>query len=176
VPLPLAHSLVGAGLVAALHPRPFERKSLPLFVGAALANCPDLDFAISIATHRRGWHRGFTHSIAFAFAFALCLLAALGWRRRRTAIAYGSAFASHGLLDFATTKVGGGVELLWPFTRERYGLRVWSLSELPSLAPSLGVMRYLLIEGAIFLPLFLIIYMLRRRALKEARGPSFTQS
>ena len=163
-------------LVTALHPRPFARRGLPLYVGAALANAPDLDFLSSIATHTRVWHRGFTHSLVFAFAVALCLLICLGWRRRREAITYGLAFASHGPLDFATTKIGAGVELLWPFTNEKYGLRVWSLSELPSLAPSLVMLRFLAVESAIFLPLFLLIYFLRRRASDEVREADFTQS
>jgi inner membrane protein len=119
--MPISHSLVGMSLVATLRPRPFKRRWLPLVVGAALANSPDLDFLLNIATHTRGWHRGFTHSLGFAVVVALCLLIALGWRRRWEAFAYGLAFASHGVLDFATTKIGAGVEILWPFTSEKYG-------------------------------------------------------
>ena len=168
MPLPVAHGLVGAGVVAALHPRPFARRRTPLLVGAALANCPDLDFALVIAYHERGWHRGFTHSLAFALAIGLCFLAALGWRRRGAAFAYGLAFASHALLDYATTKFGRGVELLWPFTADRYALGAFGLSEMPSRVPPVGVLRYLFVESLIFLPPFLITCLLRRRALARA--------
>lgn len=164
MPLPIAHGLVGASLAAALHPRPFARRCTPLLVAAALANCPDLDFILVFAFHMRGWHRGFTHSLVFALAVGLCLLAALGWRRRAEALAYGLAFASHCVLDYATTKLGGGVELLWPFTSERYALRAFGLSELPSRMAPDQIFRYLLLETLIFVPPFLLVFFLRRRA------------
>ncbi|MDT5155849.1 MAG: inner membrane protein [Acidobacteriota bacterium] len=170
--MPIAHGLVGAGIAALLHPRPFERRGLPLLIAAALANCPDLDFFLVVASHSRAWHRGFTHSLVFALAVILCLLAALGWRKRAMVFAYGLAFASHGLLDFATTKFGGGVELLWPFTSERYALGVFGLSELPSRMPLSGMLRYLLLESLIFVPPLLLICLLRRRALNGVRAGS----
>ena len=165
MPLPVAHGLLGAGIAAALHPRPFARRCSALLVAAALANCPDLDFILVYAFRTRAWHRAFTHSLAFALAASLCLLAALGWRRRASALAYGLAFASHGLLDYATTKVGGGVELLSPFTSERYALGAFGLSELPSRMAAGEMLYYMLVEVLIFLPAFLAVYFLRRRKL-----------
>jgi membrane-bound metal-dependent hydrolase YbcI (DUF457 family) len=161
--MPVAHGLVGAGLAAALHPRPFERRCSSLLVAAALANTPDLDFILAYAFHTRAWHRAFTHSLFFALAVSLCMLAALGWRRRAEVLAYGLAFASHGLLDFATTKVGGGVELFWPLTDERYALRAFGLSELPSRMAAGEIFYYMFVEVFIFLPPFLVVYFLRRR-------------
>jgi inner membrane protein len=164
LPLPVAHGLVGVAVAAAVHPRPFARRCSALLFAAALANCPDLDFILVYAFHERGWHRGFTHSLAFALAVGFCLLAALGWRRRMEALAYFLALASHGLLDYATTRLGGGVELLWPFTSERYALRAFGLSELPSHVPPEEILRYALLETLIFVPPFLVVYFLRRRA------------
>jgi membrane-bound metal-dependent hydrolase YbcI (DUF457 family) len=163
--MPVAHGLVGAGLAAALHPQPFARRNAALLVAFALANCPDLDFILVFAFHTRAWHRAFTHSLFFALAVSFCMLAALGWRRRAEVLAYGLAFASHGLLDFATTKVGGGVELLWPFTNERYALRAFGLSELPSRITAGEMLSYMLVEVLIFLPPFLVVYLWRRRRL-----------
>jgi membrane-bound metal-dependent hydrolase YbcI (DUF457 family) len=117
--------LVGAVVVAALHPQPFRHRGLPLFVGAALANCADLDFGLALLTHDRSWHRGFTHSLAFSLLLTVTALAVWGGARLREVLAYGACYTSHGLLDYSTTKFGGGVQLLWPITQERFGLRRW---------------------------------------------------
>src|SRR3712207_6845287 len=106
MPMPISHSLVGASLVAAVLPRR-PRYWLALAAGAVLANAADLDFILVFLFRSRGWHRGFTHSLVFALAVFLCLLLALGRARAREAAAYGLAYASHALLDFATTEAGG---------------------------------------------------------------------
>ena len=126
MPLPIAHSLVGASLVAAVVPRR-PRYWLLLAAGAALANAADLDFILVFLFRSRAWHRGFTHSLVFSLAVFLCLLLALGRARAREAAGYGLAYASHALLDFATTEVriSRGVELFWPFSEDRFGLRWW---------------------------------------------------
>ena len=169
MPLPTAHGLLGAGLVAALHPRPVSgRRAVPLLVGALLANAADLDFVLVFALGSKAWHRGFTHSLAFALAVTLALALSLGKRRLREAVAYGLAFASHGVLDFLTAKDGGGVELLWPFAGERLRLGWWGLSEVPSRLPPAGVLRALVIEIALFAPPLLAVLVLRRAAAKRA--------
>lgn len=161
MPLPVAHGLVGAGLVAALHPQPFRRTGLPLFVGAALANCADLDFVLVKLTQDRSWHRGFTHSLFFSLLLILVAFAVWGWRRRGEVLAYGACYTSHGLLDYATTKIGGGVALWWPFSHERLGLRLWSLSELPSRFPPAAILKFMAVEFLIFVPPFLLLLLLR---------------
>lgn len=163
MPLPVAHGLVGASLVAASVPRAGRaRYWLPLAAGALLANAADLDFAAVVLFGSRGWHRGFTHSLVFAFVVALGLLCALGRRRARVALGLGLAYASHALLDFATTKEGGGVELFWPFNAERFGLRCWALSELPSRLPALEILKFLSLEFVLFAPPLLFLILLRR--------------
>jgi membrane-bound metal-dependent hydrolase YbcI (DUF457 family) len=158
--------LVGAGVVAALHPQPFRRGGLPLLVGAALANCADLDFGLVLLAHDKSWHRGFTHSLAFSLLLTVTALVVWGGERLREVLAYGACYTSHGLLDYSTTKFGGGVKLLWPLTQERYGLRRWGLSELPSRLPPAQVLRWLAVEFLIFAPPFLILLLLRRRYAK----------
>jgi membrane-bound metal-dependent hydrolase YbcI (DUF457 family) len=88
----------------------------------------------------------------------------------REALAYGLAYASHSVLDYSTTKLGGGVELLWPFSAERFGLGVVGLSELPSLMPSVGILKAALLELLIFAPLLACVLLARRltRAQSEA--------
>jgi membrane-bound metal-dependent hydrolase YbcI (DUF457 family) len=162
MPLPFAHGLVGAGLVAALHPRPSRRHFAPLLAGALLANCADLDFALVALTHDRSYHRGFTHSLTFALALCVASLTIFGRARAREALAYGLAYASHSLLDYSTTKFGGGVQLLWPFSSERFGLGLVSLSELPSRLPPAYVLKAALLELLIFAPLPVAVLLARR--------------
>ena len=147
-----------------------RRYTLMLVAGALLANAADLDFCLVFALHSRAWHRGFTHSLAFALAFALVLLLSLGRRRAAKAAAYASAYASHAVLDFATTKLGGGVELLWPFSAERLALGWLGLSEVPSRVPPAGVVKYLVVEFVIFAPPLVALLLWRRRAAARAGG------
>ena len=172
MPLPVAHGLVGAAVVAALHPRPARFKRLPLVAGALLANCADLDFALVFLLHSKDWHRSFTHSVCFALALTVAAAAVAGRARLREVVAYGAAFASHCWLDFATTKAGGGLELLWPLTDARLGLRLWGLSEMPSRMTPGGVLKSLLLEAALFAPLLLAVIYARKRAVKTERGGS----
>jgi inner membrane protein len=163
MPLPIAHACVGAGVVAAVRPRGESARDLllPMFVGAVLANCPDLDFAIARVTHDHGWHRGPTHSLLFAAVAGLVILASMGASRLRQAVGYGLALMSHGLLDFATTKVGGGVELLWPFTDERFRLGVVGVSEIVNGFRLAEMLKDSLIEALIFIPLLLAVLFLK---------------
>ena len=167
MPLPFAHALVGASLAAAIHTRrPDSRRyRVALISGALLANAPDLDFFLVFTLHSRAWHRGFTHSLGFAGLVCLLFVLTLGKRRLRDALAYGLAFASHGVLDFLTTKAGGGVELFWPFSAERLRLGWIGLSELPSRLPPLTILNWLVFELFIFTPVLLAV-MFRRRILR----------
>lgn len=157
MPLPIAHGLLGASLVAALHPRPWRLHRLPLLAGALLANAADLDFILVFALGSRGWHRGFTHSLAFALAVCLIFVLSLGRRRVRAALAYGSAYASHAVLDYLTTLRGGGVELLWPFSPARLAFGRVGLSEVPSMMPPSGVLEFIAVELVLFTPLLLLV-------------------
>ncbi len=170
MPLPVAHSLVGAAFVAAAHPEPLRRRLAPLALGALLANCADFDFALVFLTRERSYHRGFTHSLLFALAVCAALLACFGLRRAREALAYGLAYASHAPLDFATTRLGGGLELFWPFSSERLGLRLFGLSELPRTLPPAEVLKAAALELLIFAPPLLLALALRRRP-KGRGGP-----
>jgi membrane-bound metal-dependent hydrolase YbcI (DUF457 family) len=163
--MPIAHGLLGASLVAAVLPRANPRRyALSLAAGAFLANTADLDFGLVFALHTRGWHRAFTHSFGFALLVWLILFFLLGRRHARKSAAYGLAYASHAVLDFATTKFGGGVELFWPFTSERFALGWLGLSEIPSRVSPVGIVKYLVVELLIFAPPFLALLLWRRRA------------
>lgn len=175
MPLPIAHACVGAGVVAAVRQRDESARDLllPMLLGAVLANCPDLDFAVARVTHDHSWHRGPTHSLLFAAVAGLVILASMGASRLRQAVGYGLALMSHGLLDFATTKVGGGVELLWPFTDERFRLGIVGVSEIVNGFRLAEMLKDGLIEALIFVPLLLAVLFLKgtfagRRGLYES--------
>jgi inner membrane protein len=173
MPLPIAHALLGASVAATIHTRANSlRYRLAIIAGAILANAPDLDFFLVFTLHSKAWHRGFTHSLVFAGLVCLLFVITLGTRSLRDALAYGLAFASHGILDFLTTKLGGGVELLWPFSTERLLLGWAGLSELPSRLPPLSILKWLAVEFAIFAPLLLAVLFWRRRVERRADSPA----
>lgn len=165
MPLPIAHGLVGASTVAAARPRnTIKRDWLMLVAGAVLAIIPDFDFFPSVVLHAsRSWHRGFTHSILMAVIVFGFLLLVLGTSRLKESVAFVVAYLSHGLLDWATTKRGGGVELLWPFSTERFKLGLIGFSEFTHGFALPEMIKDGLIEFAVFTPLLLIILLLRER-------------
>lgn len=166
MPLPVAHGLVGASIIAATHPHLTKRYYLPMLAGIFLANAADFDFLLVFIFQSKAWHRGFTHSVIFALIVCLLIWLALGQRRIKETIAYGLAFASHGLLDFLTAKEGGGIELLWPFSSTRLVLGAIGLSERPSQLPVLGIVKALAVELLIFTPLLALIICLRKYITK----------
>src|SRR5690348_6489615 len=97
MPLPIAHCLLGASIVAAAHPRGREPKIL--LAAAVLANAPDGDLVLLWVFGIRGMHRTFSHSVAGALLLTTALLMILGRRQLRAATAFGLAYLSHGLLD-----------------------------------------------------------------------------
>lgn len=159
MPLPLAHGLVGATAVAAVHPRGRDWK--PLVLGAALAISPDLDFALLWWFGVRGVHRTFTHSLVTALAFTAIVWLILGRGRWRAALAYGFALTSHGLLDFSAASAASGVMLLWPFSTERFKLGAWGFAEMSRGMPIAEILYWTSWEAAIFVPIFLAVLGLR---------------
>lgn len=167
MPLPVAHSLIGASVAAA-----FRRKSqasLPLFfLCGFLAVCPDFDYILNwLRIGRGGWHHGFTHSIIFALFVGALTAFVTGCRSARGFITFSAATASHPLLDYVITE-SQGVALWWPFTDYRYKLRAanpidytWSNASFWDTA--VDVLRICLTELIIFGPLLLIVILLRSR-------------
>lgn len=171
MPLPVAHGAVGAGLVALVRARSSVRDDWKkLLAGALLAISPDLDFFFLWVLHLRGWHRSFSHSIMMAVIVTALLYLLLGRRRTRDVIAYGLAFLSHGLLDFATTKNAGGVELLWPFSSARFKLGVIGFIELPAGYSLSETIKYSLIELLVFVPVLLLVLLLREYMFPKIRS------
>ena len=162
MPLPISHGLVGASAVALwrLHGS-LSSDWHKLLLGAFLAISPDFDLFLDWGFHIRGLHRGFTHSILMAVIVSSLVLSILGWSQIKNALAYGTAFLTHGLLDFSTTKIGGGVQLLWPFIDDRFKLGLIGFSEFPYGFPLREIIKSSLIELLIFAPMLLIVLLLR---------------
>ena len=97
-----------------------------MLAGIALAMLPDADvlaFQFGIAYGNVFGHRGFTHSLLFAFVVPL-LLAWAGRRWFKARLLHCWAFLSvsllsHSLLD-AVTSGGYGVGWLWPWSEARF--------------------------------------------------------
>jgi len=177
MPLPLAHGLVGAGIVIAARREFSWRKDWrPLLVGSILAFSPDFDL-LSVWLPGRGTqaHGGPTHSILFAIP--LGMLGALLAREfnGRGLMVFTSIALSHGLLDFATKKNYGGAQLLWPFSRHKFRLGLFSYYEFSSevgVQPLLEILKEALkityYEAMVFLPLFLAVVVWKQWRQRQA--------
>ena len=165
MPLPVAHSLIGASVVAAVHPRS-ERWWKLLAIGAFLGVLPDFDYALNwLRIAWGGWHHGFTHSFVFALVVGALTTLITGWRSRTSFIAFSAATASHGVLDYLITE-SRGIALFWPFTDHRYKLRIpnpieynWSDASLWN--ATVDIIQISLTELIIFGPLLLFVIWLR---------------
>jgi inner membrane protein len=162
MPLPIAHGLVGASIVALVHSRADSRNWKPLLLGFVLANSPDFDFAFSFFLGAHDFHRGFTHSLLFALIVASIIFTILKRNNRQNALAYSIAFLSHTILDYVCAK-DGGVRLLMPFDYTAYKLGQISFSELSRGFVLQEMLYFSLLEILVFVPLFCAAIFLSRK-------------
>lgn len=130
---PVSHVVLGASLGYTLFARRLGRTAAS--AGGLSAFVPDADIFIRSATDPLiavEYHRGFTHSFAFApigaaIVAALWLLAP-AWRERSRWLGLWTCclvtYVSHILLDAATSY---GTRLLWPFSDHRTGWDIISV-------------------------------------------------
>ena len=162
MPLPIAHGLVGASIVSLVHPNANLKNWKPLLLGFILANCPDLDFGFSFLFGWRGFHRGFTHSLLFAFIVAVVIFILLRHRTWQIPLAYSAAFLSHTILDYLSAK-SGAVRLLTPFDNRPLALGLISFSELSRGFVVTDMLYFSLIETLVFAPLLLLAIFITRK-------------
>jgi len=171
MPLPVAHGLLGAAIVATSRRNfSFRKDCLALSLGAALAIIPDFDLILSwILSYGIKTHGGFTHSIMFSVAagFLACLL--MREKNVRGFTTYALATLSHGILDVVTRKEFGGSALLWPASLRKFRLGWFDYFEFypsPATEPIIVILRNALevcrYEMMIFMPVFLIVVWLKR--------------
>lgn len=155
--------------MAAVHPEPTRYYGAPVLAGMILGNLPDLDLLTVLIIGTRGWHRTLTHSLAVGLVVLLIFGFAFGRDHLREAVAYGLAYTSHGLLDFATTTGGGGIALLSPFSWHRYRLDRFSFSENPARYPAPEIIKMIGWELLIFLPPLLLLLGVRFYLVRRAQ-------
>src|SRR5262249_27623436 len=179
MPLPVAHGLVGATVVAAFRENfSFRKDWRALLLGAFLAVIPDFDLILSwILGYSIKTHGSLTHSIMFSLAAGFLTCRLTREKNVRGFAAYTLATLSHGILDVVTRKEFGGAALLWPVSWHKFRLGWFDYFKFypdPDTEPvtvilrsALGVCRY---EALIFLPIFLIVVWLKRwQDSREAR-------
>jgi inner membrane protein len=152
VPLAAAHAF-GSGVIS--------RRLL--CAGVFVSILPDLDvlsFRFAVPYAAAFGHRGFSHSVLFAFCVALagaCLFRLLRSTFSRSFLFLFAATASHGILD-AFTNGGMGVAFWWPWSETRYLFPIQVIEVSP-----LGIPRFFSLRGVfvlwseflwIWLPLF----------------------
>jgi len=177
MPLPVAHGLLGAAIVAAFRKNfSFRKDWRALLLGVSLAIIPDFDLILSwILGYSVKTHGSFTHSILFSLAagFLACLL--MREKNARSFAAYALATLSHGILDVVTRKEFGGSALLWPLSAHKFKLGWFDYFEFypnPESEPIIDILRNALevcrYEMMIFMPVFLIVVWLKR--WQDSRG------
>ena len=166
MPLPVAHSLVACSIGVLWRGRTLRTADWATALWwSVLAVSPDFDFAVALVAGEPILHRSATHSLLTALAVGLVLAAvesrSFNWR---LSAFYTLLLGSHGVLDYATTSSHyAGPALLWPVSRERFALGLWSVPDLHWLGlpqqpwvPS-GFIQGFVLEVLVFLPIFLLI-------------------
>lgn len=125
---PVTHGLIGASASTSIASK--EQTRLAALAGAAGAMLPDLDVFIDSASDpllQLEFHRQFSHSVIFIPVIAF-LTTALCWWFVKKELSFKKTYlfsligtATAGLADTFTSY---GVQLLWPFTDERFA---WNL-------------------------------------------------
>lgn len=113
-------------MAALAQPPQSNRQSLKIILAAAVvAISPDLDYVFyRLLNWGEGWHRGFSHSAAFALAAGAAAAIVVGPPTIRSFVIYSLATLSHPILDALVTDHVGGVPLFWPVSDHlfRFGL------------------------------------------------------
>jgi membrane-bound metal-dependent hydrolase YbcI (DUF457 family) len=154
MPKIVAHALTGATIMIIGHPRAGVRNWLPLLYGAIFAISADFDIGIDWILNLPDIHRGFTHSLLFAFLVGSAIYFLMPKEQSRVALCFGAAYLSHILLDFLTSTTGG-VKLLFPFSNEYYNFGLTSIFELPFGNSLAEITKWFAVETVFFLPVFL---------------------
>jgi inner membrane protein len=142
---PVVPLAIGLGLGRKLVPAPL------LVCGVIGSVLPDLDviaFRIGIPYAAEFGHRGFSHSLLFAFVVALlfaCFYRFLQTSFLRALLFLFIAVSSHGVLD-TLTNGGLGIALLWPWSEHRYFMPLHPIEVSP-----LGMSRFLSERGLVVL-------------------------
>lgn len=146
MPTILTHPAVPLALALGLGRSAISRRLL--LTGAVISVLPDLDvlaFRLGIPYAADFGHRGFSHSVLFAFLAALAVSCFFHFFRSTFLQSFSFLFValfSHGILD-ALTNGGLGIAFLWPWSGERF----FAPMQIIEVAP-LRLSRFLSLKGA----------------------------
>lgn len=167
------HIAVGIAAARAYLPKDAPRGKLikTALIFSALSMLPDADviaFPLGIAYEHPLGHRGASHSFVFAVfvgLVALALARPLKQPPLRLFVTVTVILLTHGLLD-TLTNGGLGIELLWPFSYERFFAPVSLIPVAPIGLGMLSVRGLLVIvvELVMFSPLVIYATFPRKRA------------
>lgn len=159
MPLPIAHGIVGASIVALVHPKADFKNWKPLLYGFLLANAPDLDFAFVFLFGWTHFHRSLTHSLFFAALVGAAFFVALRRRNWRVPLAFSLAYLSHTILDLTFTSAG--VLLLAPFDNTVFSFKLIPFPQIAGFAAA-RMLFVSLVETVVFVPVLLAILLVKR--------------
>lgn len=172
--LPVAHGLLGATVAVLFQVRSTKSNVNAILAAAVLAISPDLDYVFYRTLNwGESWHRGFTHSAVFAVAAGTVGAILVGPPKTRSVVMYSLATLSHPILDAFVTELSGGVQLLWPFSDQRFRFGVFDYTNILSGGPSwlsvfMRAVRISLVELLVFGPVLVGSLWLRKRQLALA--------
>jgi membrane-bound metal-dependent hydrolase YbcI (DUF457 family) len=176
MPSPVAHSLTALALRLLVPATAQQRVWMPALFLVVLANLPDVDFIPGYLTSDpRAYHWGPTHSVTAALAVALLV----GWVAQRSGHRFklwfllaGTAYGSHLMLDLLLGPGAPsiGLQILWPFSTDRFMARVSvfrmapaSIAEGPVAAFfSLEMLPIIAREVLILLPVVIVAWFIGR--------------
>jgi membrane-bound metal-dependent hydrolase YbcI (DUF457 family) len=169
MPLPVAHGLIGASVIAGFYPVvPFKNYCRLLLFGAFLGIFPDFDYLLNwLKVSGGGWHHDFTHSVVFAFLIGIVSASLCGSLNVRNALVFGLAMLSHTMLDFCITE-SGGVELFWPLSDHRYKIGIpnpidYTWDNRTLVKGLIDIVKISMIELAVFGPILVITLIMKNR-------------
>ena len=126
MPSSVAHALAAVAVGTVFYPAGPARLYVTAATGAVLLDVDAIGRPFGLGDlYWIGGHRGLTHSLAFAAALAVSIVAAAyrgaDWEGRRVGLwaCFALAFALHGALDALST-YGDGVMFLAPFSSWRF--------------------------------------------------------
>ena len=182
MPLPVAHSLIGASIVTlALRRLDWRFDWRPILIGALLGLLPDFDLLVSWGLQRGIEHHGtYTHSILFAVSCGSVVALLRGERDLRVVAGYISAVLSHGVIDALTKDQFGGAALVWPLSTEQIRLGLLPNYEFYPNPSVQGWLRILLDslphmfrELKLYLPVFMLVAAYRYNfGMNSNQGPT----
>jgi inner membrane protein len=172
---PVAHSLTAVVVCTLARRRLPSWRDGVAWLCVLAANLSDFDFLPGLLIgERERFHRGASHSLAFALLCGLLVYVLMRWRRHPNPARGGGIAAllvgSHIAIDWLTRDLSApvGIPALWPFTGKHYSAPLHLFlnverNNLDTLAPWLHNLAGAGLEALVLLPLIAMAWWWQRR-------------